>query len=200
MKYYLLIIINLILITTANGATSRILFLGDSLGEGQGIGENPAFPKVVERNLRAKKHDVTVINDGVSGSISASGLSRLKWQLKNKVDILVLELGANDGLRGFKLKETEKNLKEIIAFAKSKNIKVLLLGVYIPPNYGIKYSSEFANMYKRISKTEKIPLLPFLLKDVAGIKELNLPDGIHPNAKGHEVIGENVAKFIEKNL
>lgn len=200
MKYYTILILSLFFITNVSAATSRILFLGDSLGEGQGIGESPAFPKVVERILREKKHDVVIINDGVSGSISASGLSRLKWQLKNKVDLLVLELGANDGLRGFKLKETEKNLKEIIAHAKSKNIKVLLLGVYIPPNYGIKYGQEFTNMYKNISKTEKIPLLPFLLKDVAGIKELNLPDGIHPNAKGHEIIGKNVAEFVAKNL
>ena len=181
-------------------ATTHILFLGDSLSEGQGLDEEQAFPRLVERNLKAKKHDVIVTNGGVSGSTSASGVARLKWHLKKKTDMLVLELGANDGLRGLKLDETQKNLIEIVKMAKEKHIKVLLLGLLMPPNYGKKYVTEFEEMYKKIAKEQKIPFLPFILKDVGGNPALNLPDGIHPNAKGHEVVAKTITDFVEKNL
>ncbi|MFA6238622.1 MAG: arylesterase [Bacteriovorax sp.] len=200
MKYILMLIITAFIVPQTALATTHILFLGDSLSEGQGLDEGQSFPRVVERNLRVKKHDVAVINGGVSGSTTASGLGRLKWHLKKPVDILVLELGANDGLRGLKIDETEKNLKEIISYAKSQKIKVLLLGLLMPPNYGKKYTSDFENMYKKISESEKVSFLPFLLKKVAGYSELNLSDGIHPNAKGHELVAAEVTTFIEKNL
>lgn len=200
MKYILILFLNLLTLVSAQSATTNILFLGDSLSEGQGVDEGQSFPRLVERNLRAKKIDVTVVNGGVSGATSASGITRLKWHLKKKIDIVVLELGANDGLRGLKLNETEKNLKEIIVYAKSKKIKVLLLGLLMPPNYGKTYTRDFENMYKNISKIEKIPFHPFLLKKVAGIAKYNLPDGIHPNALGHELIATEVTTFIEKNL
>lgn len=204
-KYYLRCLLILLTLSchsifaAEQGLSTSILFLGDSLSEGQGVDEVQSFPRVVERILKSKNYDVSVINGGVSGATSASGMSRLKWHLKKKVDILVLELGANDGLRGLKLVETKKNLEEIIRFAKSKNLKILLLGLLMPPNYGVKYTSEFENMYKNISRSEKIAFLPFLLKKVAGNPELNLPDGIHPNPKGHELVGLEVAAFIEKN-
>lgn len=200
MKYIILLLLNFFIIDAPAMSTTHILFLGDSLSEGQGLEEGQSFPRLVERNLRSKKYDVSVINGGVSGSTTASGLGRLKWHLKKKVDILVLELGANDGLRGLKLSETEKNLKEIITYAKSKNVKVLLLGLLMPPNYGKKYTAEFEDMYKKISESQKIPFLPFLLKKVAGYSELNLSDGIHPNAKGHELVASEVTPFIEKHL
>lgn len=193
-------LLNLSLLNLSEAATTRILFLGDSLSEGQGLDEEQSFPRVVERNLKARKYDVEVINGGVSGSTSASGLGRLKWHLQKPVDILVLELGANDGLRGLKLSETQKNLKAIITYAKSKKIKVLLLGLLMPPNYGKKYTADFENMYKNIGRDEKIPFLPFLLKKVAGVAELNLADGIHPNAKGHEIVAAEVTTFLEKHL
>lgn len=200
MKYILLLFLNLLVLTSAHSAPTHILFLGDSLSEGQGVDEGDSFPRVVERNLKAKKRDVVVINGGVSGATSASGMNRLKWHMKNKVDIVVLELGANDGLRGLKLSETEKNLKAIITFAKSKKVKVLLLGLLMPPNYGKKYTTEFENMYKNIGRTEKIPFFPFLLKKVAGITKYNQADGIHPNVLGHELIAAEVTTFIEQNL
>ena len=199
MKIFSILLLGLLLTNHAAAAT-HILFLGDSLSEGQGVDENQSFPRLVEKYLIEKKHDVIVTNGGVSGSTSASGLTRLKWHLKKKTDVMVLELGANDGLRGLKLTETKKNLEEIIQFAKSKKVKVLLLGLLMPPNYGKKYTNEFEQMYKKIAAKEKVPFLPFVLDDVAGKSELNLPDGVHPNPKGHEVIAKNVTNFVEKNL
>lgn len=181
-------------------ASTHILVLGDSLSEGYGLDEGQSFPRLVERNLRAKKYDVTVTNGGVSGSTSASGVTRLKWHLKKKTDILVLELGANDGLRGLKLTETQKHLTDIIRLAKEKKVKVLLLGLLMPPNYGKKYVADFETMYKNIAATEKVPFLPFLLNDVAGKADLNLADGIHPNAKGQEIVAKTVTDFVEKHL
>ena len=203
MRSLLFLVFNLFLylvISRPLYATTKILFLGDSLSEGQGVDEEQSFPKLVERNLRLKNLDIIVINGGVSGATSASGESRLKWHLKNKVDVLVLELGANDGLRGLKITETEKNLKKIIGIAKKNKIKVLLLGLLMPPNYGKKFTKEFERMYRNISSEEKIPLLPFILKGVAGVPEYNQADGIHPNPKGHELIAKNVTVFLEKNL
>lgn len=199
MKIFLFLFLSTFLISTSF-ATTNILFLGDSLSEGQGVDEEQSFPRLVERNLRARKHDVIVTNGGVNGSTSASGVTRLKWHLKKKTDILVLELGANDGLRGLKLTETQKNLEEIIHFAKKNKVKVLLLGLLMPPNYGKKYTDEFEQMYKKIAASSKVPFLPFILKNVAGVADLNLPDGIHPNAKGHEIVAKTVTDFVEKHL
>lgn len=200
MKLKLGLILGLLIINTSVFASTHILFLGDSLSEGVGLDEEQSFPRLVERNLKAKKHDVIVTNGGVSGSTSASGLTRLKWHLKKPTDILVLELGANDGLRGLKLEETKKNLVAIIKMAKDKKVKVLLLGLLMPPNYGKKYTDEFEAMYKKIASTEKVPFHPFILKDVAGKADLNMPDGVHPNAKGQELVATTVTEFVEKNL
>ena len=199
MKLKLVLILGLLIVSNAFAST-HILFLGDSLSEGVGLDEEQSFPRLVERNLKAKKHDVIVTNGGVSGSTSASGLTRLKWHLKKPTDVLVLELGANDGLRGLKLEETKKNLVGIIKMAKEKKVKVLLLGLLMPPNYGKKYTDEFEAMYKKIAATEKVPFHPFILKDVAGKADLNMPDGVHPNAKGQELVAKTVTEFVEKNL
>lgn len=200
MKKTLFLLLGLLVLSSNAFASTHILFLGDSLSEGYGLDEEESFPRLVEKNLKEKKHDVLVTNGGVSGSTSASGLTRLKWHLKKKTDILVLELGANDGLRGLKLTETQKNLVEIIKLAKEKKVKVLLLGLLMPPNYGKKYVEEFEAMYKKIASEEKVPFLPFVLKDVAGKSEFNLPDGVHPNAKGHILVAKTVSDFVEKNL
>lgn len=181
-------------------AETHILILGDSLAEGYGLDEAMAFPRVVEKKLNDKKINVKVTNGGVSGATSASGIQRLKWHLKKPVDILLLELGANDGLRGLSVPDTKKNLQEIIKYGKEKKVKVMLLGILMPPNYGENYTKQFEKMYKQLASEEKIPFLPFLLDGVAGNPKLNLPDGIHPNQKGHEVIAEKVAQFLEKNI
>jgi len=200
MKTKILVILGMLIFNTSLFASTHILFLGDSLSEGQGVDEQDAFPRLVEKTLKAKKHDITITNGGVSGSTTASGLNRLKWHLKKPTDILVLELGANDGLRGIKLNETEKNLFAIIKLAKEKKVKVLLLGLLMPPNYGKAYTTEFESMYKKIATKEKLPFLPFFLKDVAGNPSLNLADGIHPNEKGHVIVAKIVSDFVEKNL
>lgn len=186
--------------TLADSSVKKILVLGDSLAEGYGLEESMAFPRIVEKELRNKKREIEIINGGVSGATSANGLQRLKWHLKKPVDLILLELGANDGLRGLKIDETKKNLKSIIQFAREKKIKIALLGILMPPNYGKEYTTQFEKMYKEIAKEEKLPFLPFLLEGVAGVPSLNLPDGIHPNQKGHEVIGKKVAQFVEKLL
>lgn len=181
----------------------NILCLGDSLTEGYGVAKTEAWPAVAESILRQKKLDVTLVNAGISGSTSASAPARIRWHLKSKIkfDWMILALGANDGLRGQPVKGLKKNLELSVESAKSAGIKkVILAGIKVPPNYGKKYASEFSDVYTELARTLKLPLIPFLLEDVAAKPELNLPDGIHPNALGHKIIGQNVAKFIESNL
>lgn len=203
MKFCLLLIIILCCygqFVVADDRSIKILVLGDSLAEGYGLDESMAFPRVIERELITKNLNVKIINGGVSGATSANGLQRLKWHLKKPINLLLLELGANDGLRGLKIEETKKNLKSIITYAKEKKVKVALLGILMPPNYGKEYTLKFENMYKDLAKEEKLPLLPFLLEGVAGVQHLNLSDGIHPNQDGHRIIGKKIAVFVEKLL
>lgn len=199
MKNYLLIA--LLSITSALANTTEIVFLGDSLTAGYGIEKEKAYPQIVENKLKAKGKDIKVLNGGVSGSTTAGGKSRLGWFLKkSNPDIMVLALGANDGLRGLKLSQSEKNLEEIINIAKKKNIKVLLAGMRLPPNYGKDYVEQFRSMYKKLKEKHNLKMIPFMLKDVGGRKELNIEDGIHPNEKGHEVIANTVIKYLEPLL
>lgn len=200
MKKIMMLIFGMLIFNNISLASTHLLFLGDSLSEGVGLDEEQSFPRLVEKKLRERGHNVTVTNGGVSGSTSASGVGRLKWHLKKTTNILVLELGANDGLRGLKIEETKKNLISIIKMAKENKVKVLLLGLLMPPNYGKKYTSEFEAMYASIAKSEKVALHPFILKDVAGKASLNLADGVHPNAKGQELVAKTVTDFVEKNL
>jgi len=182
-------------------SANNILFLGDSLTEGLGVPKDKAFPKLVENMIQNKlKKDIKIINGGVSGSTTSDGLARLRWYLKRKPYVVLIALGANDGLRGLDLSKSKKNLEEIIFYAKKANAKVLLAGMLIPPNYGEKYAKDFEEMYKQIKKKYKLKSMDFLLKDVAGIKELNQRDGIHPNIQGHEIIAKNVFEFIKEEL
>lgn len=182
-------------------ASTEIICLGDSLTAGYGIEKDKAYPKLLEIKLKAKGKDVKVLNGGVSGSTTASGKTRLNWFLKKaKPKILILALGANDGLRGLKLASSEKNLEEIITLAKSRDIQVLLAGMQLPPNYGEDYTKAFRSMYSNLKKKHDLPIIPFLLKGVGGKKELNIEDGIHPNEKGHEVIANTVLEYLEPLL
>lgn len=178
-------------------AKTKVLFLGDSLTEGYGVKKENAYPQVLENNLEGK---IKSINGGVSGSTTASGLSRLRWQLKAKPEIVVIALGANDGLRGIPVKTSKENLEKVIAFAKEKKLKVILAGMYLPQNYGEKYRSDFAKMFEDLAHKYKVTFIPFLLKDVARIKDLNIDDGIHPNEKGHEVMANNLRPYLEQTL
>lgn len=199
MKNYL--ILALMSIGLAYGATTEIVFIGDSLTAGYGIEKDKAYPQIVENKLKAKGKDVKVLNGGVSGSTTAGGKSRLNWFLKKSTPkVMILALGANDGLRGLKLAQSEKNLEEIIEMAKEKNIKILLGGMRLPPNYGKEYVKQFRSMYKKLKEKHELNMIPFMLKDVGGRTELNIEDGIHPNEKGHEVIADTVIKYLEPLL
>jgi acyl-CoA thioesterase-1 len=177
-----------------------VVFLGDSLTAGLGLAEDQAYPARVAARLAARGTPVRVINAGVSGDTSAGGLARLDWLLGQRPDILVLALGANDGLRGLPLADTEKNLREIIRRSRAAGARVLLLGMQIPPNYGPDYAGGFKAMYPRIAKDLNVPLVPFLLEGVGGIAGLNQADGIHPTAEGQEKVAGNVVPLLEKLL
>lgn len=177
--------------------TKKLVILGDSLTEGLGVAKSAAFPDLLEKKIKASGKDWTVINAGISGATSASGMSRLKWQLKSKPDLVILALGANDGLRGVDVKSTEKNLSDTIELAQKEKIKVILAGMLLPPNYGAQYSKDFKAIYEHLAKKYSLQKIPFLLEGVAGDPKLNQADGIHPNEKGHKVIAENVFKAIK---
>jgi acyl-CoA thioesterase-1 len=177
-----------------------IIALGDSLTEGYGIEKENAYPTLVEEMLKKSGKNVRIINAGISGSTSASAPSRLRWLLTSQPDILFLALGANDGLRGVSIETTKKNLKDTIREAKKAKMKVWLAGMRLPPNYGKKYTQDFEQMFKALAKEENVPLLPFLLEGVAGQKELNQPDAIHPNEKGHQIMAKMVYEFFTRQL
>jgi acyl-CoA thioesterase-1 len=141
---------------------------------------------------------VRVINSGLSGETSAGGLTRIDWVLRQPVDVFVLELGANDGLRGLPITETRKNLQQIIDKVKAKNpaCKIVLAGMMVPPNMGKEYSDAFRGLFPEIAKKNNALLVPFLLDGVAGLERLNQADGIHPTAEGHAIVGENLAKVL----
>lgn len=176
---------------------TKILFLGDSLTEGFGVAKEAAFPALVEAKLTLDtKKKVQFTTAGIGGSTSASALSRLRWHLKTKPDVLILALGGNDGLRGIKVAEMRKNLAATIELAQSNKIKVLVAGMKIPPNYGPKYTAEFEKTFVDLSRKYKTALIPFLLEGVGGNPKLNLPDGIHPNEAGHKIVAETVYKHL----
>jgi acyl-CoA thioesterase I len=182
--------------------TFKIVFIGDSLTEGYGVSNESSYPYLLRNKFGAKQLAVSVVNAGTSGATSASALSKMRWQLRSQVkpDLIVMALGANDGLRGINPKTTKSNITKAIRYALAKNIKVILAGMLIPPNYGDKYTKEFAGMYPEIAQKLDIPLIPFLLEGVAGNKKLNLPDGIHPNEKGYVVIADKIYPIIEKQI
>lgn len=181
-------------------AEPLVVFLGDSLTAGLGLAEDQAYPALLERRLDGDGKPVRVINAGVSGDTTAGGLARLDWLLGQKPAVLVVGLGANDGLRGLPLEETEKNLREIVRRAKQAGARVLLLGMRIPPNYGPDYTRQFEAMYPEIAKDLEVPLVPFLLEGVGGETGMNQEDGIHPTAEGQEVLADNVEPYLEKVL
>ncbi|MGD1945482.1 MAG: arylesterase [Croceivirga sp.] len=178
---------------------SVILFFGDSLTAGYGIELEEAFPALIQQRLDSLKKDYTVVNSGLSGETTSGGLNRINWVLNQNVDIFVLELGANDGLRGIPLDKTKENLQAIINAVQKKNrkTKIILAGMQIPPNMGPEYTTEFRSIFPNLAKQNEIPLIPFLLDGVAGIPELNLEDGIHPTAEGHKIVTENVWSILK---
>ena len=175
-----------------------ILFFGNSITAAFGLEPNEAFSNLIQEKIDSLGLDYTCINAGNSGETTKGGLARLDWVMKEPIDIFVLELGANDGLRGYSTSETKKNLIAIIRKFKNKNpsSEVILTGMKVPPSMGDKYFLDFENMYSEIAQVEKVNLIPFLLENVAGMKDLNLPDGIHPTAEGHKIVTEIVWKTL----
>lgn len=178
----------------------RIVVLGDSLTAGYGLPTKEAFPAKLQAALEARGIDIDVVDSGVSGDTSAGGRARLDLVLAEPPRAVLLELGANDGLRGLKPGATEENLDAIIGELRRRRIKVLLAGMYAPPNLGRDYGQAFNAVYPRLAKVHSIPLYPFFLEGVAGVPELNQPDGLHPNAKGVDVIVERILPYVLKLL
>ncbi|MEO8820137.1 MAG: arylesterase [Ginsengibacter sp.] len=179
-----------------------ILFFGNSLTAGYGVDPSEAYPALIQDKIDSLHLNYKVINAGVSGETSADGDSRIEWILKQPVDIFILELGGNDGLRGIPLSVTDKNLQLIIDKVKAKypDAKIILEGIQIPPNMGPDYTTQFKEIYPRLASKNKIQLLPFLLKGVGGDPKLNQRDGIHPTAEGHKIVAENVWEILKNDL
>ncbi|QEC79166.1 arylesterase [Mucilaginibacter ginsenosidivorax] len=189
--------------TAASAQVQTILFFGDSLTAGYGL-DDPAnaFPGVIAKKIDSLKLPYKVINAGVSGETSAGGNGRIDWTLKQKVDIFILELGANDGLRGISPTETTKNLQSIIDKVKAKYpaAKLVMLGMQVPPNMGADYVNKFKAVFPALATKNKMALVPFLLQGVGGHPDLNQGDGIHPTEKGAKIVAGNVWEVLKGEL
>jgi acyl-CoA thioesterase-1 len=179
--------------------TRTVVFLGDSLAAGYGVEPEEAFPALVGERIRERGWPFRVVNAGVSGDTSAGGLRRVDWLLRQRIDILVLELGANDALRGLPLDVTERNLEAIVekARAAAPDVVIVLAGMLAPPNLGLEYSERFRSIFPRLSERHGLHLVPFLLEGVGGRAELNRSEGIHPTPEGHQVVADNVWQVLE---
>lgn len=197
------LLFSLLLLSTAfstSSAQKKLIVLGDSLTEGYGVAREAAFPALLEKKLQTAGFKWTVINAGVSGSTTASANSRLKWLFKSRPDAVLLILGANDGLRGIKTEDSEKNLALAIDFIQKEKVKVILGGLYMPPNYGKEYTEKFRKMYSSLAKKYSVPLIPFVLDKVAGDSKLNQADGIHPNEAGHKIVADHIFATLKGEL
>jgi acyl-CoA thioesterase-1 len=184
---------------SAGAATNdrpRIVAFGDSLTAGLGVAAEETYPAQLQRRLDSQGLPYRVINAGVSGDTTAGGLRRVDWVLKSRPDIVILELGANDGLRGLKLQETKANLEKIIQRCRDASVRVVLAGMKLPPNYGTEYTKSFEAIYPALAKQFRLPLIPFFLEGVAGSTSLNQADGIHPTSEGYRIIADLVMETV----
>lgn len=175
----------------------RIAAFGDSLSAGYGLPQRAAFYSVLERELRAKGLNVSVENAAVSGDTASAGLARLDWSVQDGTDLVIVELGANDALRGIDPTITERALDEIVTRLKARGMAVVLAGMLAPPNYGQDYARAFNGIYQRLAAKHSVPLYPFFLDGVVGVQRLNLPDGIHPTAEGVQEIVRRILPTVE---
>jgi acyl-CoA thioesterase-1 len=199
------LVLGLFLLTGPSMAASAprtILFLGDSITAGYGLDLDQAYPGLIQKRIDAQGWNFKVVNAGQSGDTTAGGLARLDWVLQNRVDVLVLELGANDGLRGLSVEAMKRNLQAIIERTKQRHpeAKIVIAGMKVPPNMGDDYGRKFEAVFADLAKRNNAPFIPFILEGVGGTRELNLPDGIHPTAKGHEIVAGTVWKVLEPVL
>jgi acyl-CoA thioesterase I len=178
----------------------RIVAFGDSLTAGLGVATEDAYPARLQRRLDEQGLRYRVINAGVSGDTTAGGLRRVEWVLKSRPDIVILELGGNDGLRGLNLQETKANLERIIQRCQEASVTVVLAGMKLPPNYGTDYTKAFEAIYPALAKQYRVTLIPFFLDGVAGSASLNQADGIHPTSEGYRIIADKVLEQIKRLL
>ncbi len=186
--------------TTPAGSAIRIVVLGDSLAAGFGVKPGQSFPSRLEAALKAQGRNVAVLNQGVSGDTTAGGLDRVDWLLGDKPDVVLLELGANDALRGLDPALAERNLSAIIEKLKAAGVTVWLAGMMAPRNFGADYVKQFDGLYKRLADKYQVPLYPFILDGVAQDPALNQPDGLHPNVQGAQIIADRLLPFAATNL
>lgn len=180
----------------------NIIFFGDSITAGLGVTPQQAYPALIQDKIDSLGWNFKVINAGVSGATSSDGVQRIDWILQQPVSVFVLELGGNDGLRGINLDLTKKNLQEIIDRVKKKypHAKIIIAGMQVPPNLGQNYTQQFKLMFPELARKNNVALIPFLLKNVGGISSLNQQDEIHPNAKGHKIVADNVWQVLKPIL
>jgi acyl-CoA thioesterase-1 len=189
--------------TASKAAASKtVVVLGDSLAAGYGLDPSESFPALLQKKVDAAGMKFTVVNAGVSGDTTSGGLRRIDWLLKRPVDVLVLELGGNDGLRGIPVGVTKTNLQAIIDRTKQKNprAQIVIAGMQMPPNMGVDYTTSFAKLFPDLAKANNAALVPFLLEGVGGKPELNLPDLIHPTAEGQKIVATNVWNVLKPVL
>jgi acyl-CoA thioesterase-1 len=182
--------------------TKALVFLGDSLTAGFGLQPSEAFPALIAEKVRAAGLPFEVQNAGLSGDTSAGALRRVDWLLQRPIDVLVIELGGNDGLRGLSVKSLKTNLQKLIDKAKAKNptLKIVITGMQIPPNLGADYAADFTRVYAELARENNAVLIPFLLQGVGGHRDLNQPDMIHPTAAGHRIVADLVWRTLEPIL
>jgi acyl-CoA thioesterase-1 len=184
----------------ADGGRAKIVLLGDSLTAGLGLLETQAYPAILQQKIDADGYAFEVDNAGVSGDTSAGGLRRLDWALQGNVRVLVLALGANDGLRGLSTEEMKNNLTQIIQRARARNVMVILAGMEAPPNYGQEYAASFRQAFRQVAQAERVVFIPFLLDKVAGHPDLNQGDGVHPNVQGAQIVADTVWNVLRPAL
>jgi acyl-CoA thioesterase-1 len=182
------------------GSSPVILAFGDSLTAGFGVPDTESYPARLQNILIKNGYTHKVVNAGVSGDTTAGGVRRIKWLMKNNPEIVILELGANDGLRGLSLQEMESNLEKIIIICEESGAKVLLTGMKAPPNYGEEYTVEFEKTFFRLAEKYKLPLVPFFLEDVAGVREHTQSDGIHPLGSGYSIVTQTIWEYLKPLL
>ena len=188
--------------TASAGKIKTVVFFGNSLTAGYGIEPAQAFPALIQKKIDSLNLPYKVVNAGVSGETTSGGNSRIDWILRQPVDVFVLELGANDGLRGIPITETKSNLQSIInkVWALYPGAKIILAGMQIPPNMGQQYTSEFRAVFPELAKKNNIALIPFILEGVGGEEKFNQEDGIHPTEEGHKIVAENIWQVIKDVL
>jgi acyl-CoA thioesterase I len=183
----------------ASKDSKTILFFGDSLTAAMGLDPSEGYPAEIQEKIDSLGLNYEVVNAGLSGETTAAGNNRIDWVLNQDVDVFVLALGANDGLRGIPVEETRRNLQAIIDKVREENpqVEIILAGMQIPPNMGPEYTAEFRELFPEIAEKNDIHLIPFLLEGVAGVPELNQQDGIHPTAEGYDIVAQNVWEVME---